>query len=208
MLVGALWRRGVGAEDRSGLYSRDCSACGVHPHLAGRSPASRRRSGISVLAHARCAARWDGCNVGASLRARTVGCRGIGIVLLLVSIPFRVSAKSQQLDFSRVSYGVFDETTHDVARAILRVRAARERGRSSACSQCQPTNDPVEIEILVDGSVSETITTQRSKLANGTASIFRPVPSRRFHQIDLRIRPQDGGRVDRRPTRSKSATGR
>jgi hypothetical protein len=112
----------------------------------------------------------------------------IGIILLLVSIPFRVSAKSAQLDLSRVTYGV---STRNVMTSRARFFVSsdgwsvdlplRARGASY--------DEPVEIDILVDGSVSETVglsdrnwKTARIQLPGASGGPFR--------RIDLRIRPR------------------
>jgi hypothetical protein len=127
----------------------------------------------------------------------------IGIVLLLVSIPFRVSIKSAQLDLSRVTYGI--SARHFVTS---RARFFVENGRAGVDLPLRARNasddDPVEIEVLVDGAPSETIRLSdrnwrktRIDLPDGS--------SHRFRRIDLRIRPSALDAVD--PTRSSVEVG-
>jgi len=128
---------------------------------------------------------------------------GLGIVLLLVSIPIRVSVKSAQLDLSRVTYGV--SARHLVTS---RARFFVENGRGGIALPLRARNasdeDPVEIDILVDGAASETIRLSdrnwrktRIDLPHGSGH--------RFRRIDLRIRPSALDAVD--PARSSVEVG-
>src|SRR4029453_4672971 len=55
---------------------------------------------------------WSPLGVWAAFVARdsnadlSAGIAGVAMTLLVVSVPFRVSAKSAELDFTRVTYGV------------------------------------------------------------------------------------------------------
>ena len=81
---------------------------------------------------------------------------GLAVALLLVSIPFRVNAKSAQLDFTEVTYGLSAKQLM-TSRARFFVPGAESRIDIPLRARSASEDVPVEIEVLVDGSASETI---------------------------------------------------
>ena len=132
------------------------------------------------------------------------GLVGVAVALLLVSIPFRVGAKSGQLDMSRVTYGISAKQLM-TSRARFFVPASASRVEFPLRARGASDHEPVEIDVFVDGSASDAITlTDRN---------WRKTPidlsgdsSRRFHQIDLRIRPDTLDNLD--PGRSTVEVGK
>jgi hypothetical protein len=129
---------------------------------------------------------------------------GVAVALLLVSIPFRVGTKSGQLDMSRVTYGISAKQLM-TSRARFFVPASESRVELPLRARGASDHEPVEIDVFVDGSASDAITlTDRN---------WRKTPvdlsgdsSRRFHQIDLRIRPDTLDNLD--PGRSTVEVGK
>ena len=115
---------------------------GVHPDVAGR-PSAARRGGRPIRSGSRLASRLRSC---ASIPERT--CRpaivGLAVALLLVSIPFRVGAKSAQLDLAERHLRRVRETAHDVARAILRARAASRESNSLSALAVPAMTSPLK----------------------------------------------------------------
>ena len=111
------------------------------------------------------------------------------LLLLAVSIPIRVHAKSQSLDFAQVSYGLSarrimtSRARFFVSDGTLRVEVPlRARGADAEA--------PLLIDVLVNDTTTETITIADREWQ--TARIGLPDdPSRRFHQVELRIRPSE-----------------
>jgi hypothetical protein len=129
---------------------------------------------------------------------------GIAAALLLVSIPFRVAAKSAQLDLARVTYGVSARqlmTSH----ARFFVPANEFRVEFPLRARSASDNEPVEIDVLVDGSATGTITLTDRNWQKTPIDLSRD-SSRRFHQIDLRIRPDALDNVE--PGRSSVEVGK
>ena len=117
------------------------------------------------------------------------GLSAVVLLLLAVSIPIRVHAKSQSLDFAQVSYGLSarrimtSRARFFVSDGTLRVEVPlRARGADAEA--------PLLIDVLVDDTTTETITIADREWQ--TARIGLPDdPSRRFHQVELRIRPSE-----------------
>lgn len=129
---------------------------------------------------------------------------GIAAALLLVSIPFRVGTKSAQLDLARVTYGVSAKQLM-TSRARFFVPANESRVEFPLRARNASDNEPVEVDVLVDGSASGTITlTDRNW--RRTPLDFSGDSTRRFHQIDLRIRPDTLDNLD--PGRSSVEVGK
>jgi O-antigen ligase len=135
---------------------------------------------------------------------RSAGIVGIAAALLLLSIPFRVGAKSAQLDFSRVSYGVSARQLM-TSRSRLFVPASESRVALPLRARGASDGEPVEIDVFVDGSASETITLTDRNWRRTPIDLSRD-SSRRFHQIDLRIRPDALDSLD--PGRSSVEVGK
>jgi hypothetical protein len=107
-----------------------------------------------------------------------------------------VHAKSEAIDFARVSYGLSARQMM-ASRATFFVPAGTRRvdvplrSRSSAES-------PLVVDVLVDGGGGETVTLTGRDWH--TANVAVPEgASQRFHQIDLRVRPAEtpDGEADR-----------
>ena len=153
---------------------------------------------------------WIALGVAAAVVARdssanlSAGVVGLAVALLLVSIPFRVSAKSAELDLTEVTYGVSAKQLM-TSRARFFVPGAESRIDIPLRARNASDDTPVEIEVLVDGFVSETITLHDRNWRNAPIDLPRD-PSRRFHQIDLRIRPHALDNVD--PDRSLVEVGK
>jgi O-antigen ligase len=109
------------------------------------------------------------------------------VAILVISIPFRVGAKTADVDLARVSYGVSPQqliTSH--ARFFVPVGTSRVE--FPLRSPTADDGEPVEIAVFIDGTASDTITLTDTnwrrapiKLPGGS--------SERFHQIDLQIKP-------------------
>jgi O-antigen ligase len=120
---------------------------------------------------------------------------GVAIALLLVSIPFRVEEKSAKLDLSRVTYGL---SARHLMTSRARVFVPRSRSTVEVPLRARGASDdePIEVEVFVDGSASETISLGGRNWQKATISL--PGDSTgRFHQIDLRVKPDNGDAVDR-----------
>jgi hypothetical protein len=184
VLAGALWRR----EEKPGTYSA------VTPALLGATAFILTwLGGHPLLVEEVAYPFWLTLGVATTLVAADARWNmpssfiGIGIILLLVSIPFRVSGKSEELDLSRVTYGI--SARHLVASRARFFVPGSGSGidlplRAFDASYDEP---PVEIDILVDGSPLETV--RFSDRNWKKVRIDFPAGShRRFRQIDLRIR--------------------
>jgi hypothetical protein len=134
----------------------------------------------------------------------SAGVVSIAVALLLVSIPFRVGAKSAQLDFSRASYGLSAKRLM-TSRARFFVPAAKSRVEFPLRARSASDNEPIEIDVLVDGSASDTITLTDRNWRRTPINLSGD-SSRRFHQIELRIRPDTLDNLD--PTRSSVEVGK
>jgi hypothetical protein len=135
---------------------------------------------------------------------RSAAIVGIAAALLLVSIPYRVSARSAELDLSRASYGVSDRQLM-TSRARFFVPANETRVAFPLRARAASDDEPVEIEVFVDGSISETITLTDRRWHRTPIDLSRD-SSRRFHQIDLRISPASLDSID--PDRSSVEVGK
>ncbi len=112
----------------------------------------------------------------------------IAFTFLVLSVPWRVHAKSQTVDFSQVSYGLSAKNMM-TSRARFFVPAGTRRVDIPLRSHSNDEQRLV-VEVLVDGVAGHTV-----ELAGRewhTAKVALPEPSsRRFHQIDLRMRPAE-----------------
>ena len=116
-----------------------------------------------------------------------------GVIVVLASIPFRIGGKWADLDLSRVTYGISEKrvmTSH--ARLFVSSDGSLVRLPLRAPASF---DNPTEIDVLVDGSMSETITLSDRNWRTARIEL-PPGPRRRFHQIDLRIRPSGLDPVD------------
>jgi hypothetical protein len=128
---------------------------------------------------------------------------GVGLVFLLISIPFRVSVKSAQLDLSRVTYGV--SARHLVtSRARFFVQNSGAGINLPLRARNASDDDPVEIDILVDGAASETIRLSDRNWRKTRIDLPHDA-NHRFRRIDLRVRPSALDAID--PTRSSVELG-
>jgi O-antigen ligase len=196
LLAGALWRRNPEPNTRSGLTPALLGATafiltwlGGHPLLV---PAVAYPFWLTLGVAAAFGPNRDRVHFSSNVLKHAPDPMSaafcIGMILLLLSIPFRVSAKSAQLDLSRVTYGV---SARKLITSHARFFVASGGGsvdlplRSGGASY----DEPVEIDVLVDGSTSETV--RLSDRNWRTARIDLPAGSnRRFRRIDLRIRPR------------------
>ena len=91
------------------------------------------------------------------------------------------------------------------SRARFFVPATESRVEFPLRARSASDNEPVEIDVFVDGSASDTITlTDRNW--RRTPIDLSGDSSRRFHQIDLRIRPDTLDNLD--PGRSSVEVGK
>jgi hypothetical protein len=115
-------------------------------------------------------------------------------LLLLLSIPIRVSDKSSDLDLSRVSYGVSAKQLM-TSRARFFVPAGTARVEFPLRSSTADDDEPVAIDVMIDGAASDTITLNDRNWRRAPINLPGD-SSRRFHQIDLHIRPDTLDNVD------------
>jgi O-antigen ligase len=139
-----------------------------------------------------------------SMAKVSVGIAAFAVALLLVSIPFRVGEKSAQLDLSRVTYGLSAKRLM-TSRARFFVPATESRVEFPLRARGASDNEPVEIDVLVDGSASETIALTNRNWRRTHVELPGD-SSQRFHQIDLRIRPDTLDNAD--PGRSSVEVGK
>jgi hypothetical protein len=137
----------------------------------------------------------------ATLRA---GAIAVAVALLVVSIPFRVGVKSARLDLSRVTYGVSEKQLM-TSRARFFVPAGESRVEFPLRAHDATDDDPIEIDVFADGAPSGTITLTDRNWRRAPVVLSGPT-SRRFHQIDLQIRPGTLDSVD--PGRSSVEVGK
>jgi hypothetical protein len=153
---------------------------------------------------------WITLGVAAALIASdsktnpSVATIGVAAVVLLVSVPFRVATKSAQLDLSRVTYGISAKQLM-TSRARFFVPAIGSRVELPLRARSASDNEPVEIDVLVDGSALDTVTITDRNWRKTAINLSGDSP-RRFHQIDLRIRPDALNNVD--PGRSSVEVGK
>jgi hypothetical protein len=110
---------------------------------------------------------------------------GLAAVLLCISLPFRVGAKSAQLDLSRVTYGLSSRqlmTSH----ARLFLPAAESRVHLPLRARSASDEEPVEIDVLVDGVASQSVTLSDRNWRRVRLDLPETTGGR-FRQIDLRI---------------------
>ncbi|HUP39631.1 MAG TPA: O-antigen ligase family protein [Vicinamibacterales bacterium] len=183
VLAVSLWRRGT--EPRSGLFIPVLLALsafiftwlGGHPLL------------VPEVAYP----FWITLGVAAALVASdsrwhwSAGVVAAATAILVVSIPFRVGAKSAGIDFARVSYGVSAKQLM-TSRARFFVPAGTSRVEFPLRSRTADDDEPVEIEVRVDGVTSESITLSDPNWRRAPINL-RGGSSHRFHQIDLQIKP-------------------
>jgi hypothetical protein len=135
---------------------------------------------------------WLALGIAAALVAAdavaplATGIAGTAALLLALSIPFRVNGLSGQLDFSRVSYGVSAKQMM-TTRARFFVPAGTARVEFPLRSRTADDDEPVAIDVVVDGTASDTITLSDREWRRSAISLPAD-SSRRFHQIDLQIR--------------------
>lgn len=142
--------------------------------------------------------------VAESRASVSAGLVAVAVAILLLSIPFRVGAKSAQLDLSRVSYGVSARQLM-TSRVRFFVPVSESRIELPLRARSASDNEPVEIDVLIDGAVSQTV----SLRDRNRQTVRIDVPgnsSGRFHQIDLRIKPGALDNID--PGRSSVEVGK
>jgi len=125
----------------------------------------------------------------------TNGLVALVVASLALSVPMRVHAKSQDVDFSRVSYGlsarrlITSRARFFVPAGAMRVDVPL-RGRSADEEQ------QILIDVLVDDVAAETVAVTEREWR--TAQVALPGNStRRFHQIELHVRPSATENGDR-----------
>jgi O-antigen ligase len=123
---------------------------------------------------------------GRAASRAAIGAVVVATVVLAVSVPFRVHAKAEGIDFTRVSYGLSNGRLASW-RARFFVPAERTRVELPVRARAASEDRPIVMDVFVDDAMIETVTlTDR---AWQTAGIDLPADrARRFHQIDLRIR--------------------
>jgi hypothetical protein len=122
------------------------------------------------------------------------GLVGCAVIVLLLSIPFRVAAKSTQLDLSRVTYGVSSKQLM-TSRARFFVPISESRIEVPIRARDASDDEPVEIDILINGAVSKTLTLRDQSRQTVRIDVSGN-SSGRFHQIDLRIKPGELDDID------------
>ena len=183
VLAGALWRRRAEPETDASLNPALLGAAAFIVTWLGGHPLLVEEVAYPFWLTMGVATTLAAANTRWSVPSNLVG---MGIIVLLVSIPFRVNEKWAEHDRSRVTYGISEKqvmTSHarffvssDGSRVDLPLRAPAS------------FDEPVEIDILVDGSMSETITLSDRNWQRARIEL-PPGPNRRFRQIDLQIRP-------------------
>jgi len=129
---------------------------------------------------------------------------GLAVAVLLISVPFRAWTKSAELDFARITYGLSARQIM-MSRARLFVPGAQSRIEIPLRARGASDDEPIAIEVLVDGSASETITLSDRNWQRAFIDLSHD-SSRRYHQIDLRIRPDTMDIVN--PARSSVEVGK
>ena len=116
----------------------------------------------------------------------SAGLVGLAAAVLLVSIPFRVEEKSAKLDLSRVTYGL---STRHLMTSRARFFVPRPSARVDVPLRARGASDdePVEVEVFVDGAVSETISLGDRNWRKASIELSGN-SSRQFYQIDLRVK--------------------
>jgi hypothetical protein len=116
------------------------------------------------------------------------------VAVLAISIPLRVGGKANDIDLSRVSYGVSPKQLM-TSRARFFVPAGTSRIEFPLRSPTADDDEPVEIEVSIDGHAADPITLSNRNWHR--APIDVPAGSSpRFHQIDLQIKPDTLDTVD------------
>ena len=164
VLVVALWRRGEERRDHNvampvllGLAAFILTWLGGHPLLVAEVAYP---FWLTLGVAAAVVARDSNANLSAAIV-------GLAVALLLVSVPFRVNAKSAQLDFTEVTYGLSAKRLM-TSRARFFVPGAESRIDIPLRARSASEDVPVEIEVLVDGSASETIALHDRNWRNST----------------------------------------
>ncbi len=111
------------------------------------------------------------------------------LVLLLISIPIRVYAKAQRIDFSQVSYGLSARRIM-TSRARFFVPADASGVEVPVRTRDATGDDPVVVDIFVDDIAAETISLTDREWQTARIDVPNDSP-RRFHQMELRIRRSD-----------------
>ena len=175
VLVVALWRRGWERSDHDvvmpvllGIAVFILTWLGGHPLLVAEAAYP---FWLTLGVAAAFVARDSSANLSAAIV-------GLAVALLLVSIPFRVNAKSAQLDFTEVTYGLSAKRLM-TSRARLFVPGAESRIDIPLRARSASEDVPVEIEVLVDGSASEIIPLHDRNWRNTAIDLPRD-PSRTF----------------------------
>lgn len=143
---------------------------------------------------------WITLGVAAALVASdsrwhlSAGVVAAAIAVLAISIPFRVGAKTANVDLARVSYGVSAKQLM-TSRARFFVPVGTSRVEIPLRSRTADDDGPVEIEVRVDGVSSESITLSDPNWRRAPIAL-RGGSSQRFHQIDLQIKPDTLDTVD------------
>ena len=113
----------------------------------------------------------------------------VALACLALSIPLRVHAKSRGVDFSRVSYGLSAKhmmTSH----ARFFVPAGTRRVDVPLRAHASNDEQPLVVDVLVDDVAGHSLAITEGEWR--TAKVVLPEDSsRRFRQIDLRIRPAE-----------------
>ena len=138
-----------------------------------------------------------------STAVSSAGLVAVAAAVLLASIPLRVEEKSAKLDLSRVTYGLS-------ARHLMTTRARfyvpRPNARVDVPLRARGASDdePVEVEVFVDGTASETISLGDRNWRKATIDLSGH-SRRRFYQIDLRVKADGADTAN--PARSSVEVG-
>jgi O-antigen ligase len=125
----------------------------------------------------------------------TKGLVAVAAAVLLASIPFRIHEKSAKLDLTQVTYGL---SARHLMTSRARFFVPRPNARVDVPLRARGASDdePVEVEVSVDGEVSETISLGGRDWEK--ASIELPGDSTgRFYQIDLRVKTDSADTLNR-----------
>jgi hypothetical protein len=142
--------------------------------------------------------------VATNTRPASAAVVAVFFVFLLVSIPFRVAGKAAQLDLPRVTYGL-SANREMASRARFFVPEGGSRVEIPLRARYASDSEPVEVDVFVDGVASEMITLTDRNWRRTPVVLSRDA-SRRFHQIDLRIRPDTLNNIN--PGRSSVEVGK
>jgi O-antigen ligase len=124
--------------------------------------------------------------LAADSNARSISAvAGIAFVLLLTSMPLRVSHKTADLDMTRIRYGISEKGLMG-SRGRLFVPADKAYIELPVRSRIATQQSPTKVDVLIDHRIVDTITMVDDRWL--TRRIQLPGGRRHFQAIDLQLR--------------------